>query len=504
MQRGNAPAFGTPSPVIGPAVAVQAQAPGVIAPLSVPVGMATPLELSQGGQSGSQLQLQSPQAWLRSPQASGGRPCAYSSAARSAQQLQILGQGRGAAGHGGQHAAQWGSQAPVVGTVGGGMGHAADVEFDFPRGGGTEGGRGLQFHAVAAETGVRDGDLGDAGEEFGVGGEPGVSEGPGAFFPVAGPLEGDGGAAGGQRAGAGDSGEAWADGAAKRSKGRLHEEIVAFAQQCFPSREELQLMQLMEQGLGQVEQATLEVFPNSKTILFGSQASSLSLPGSDMDVVILGAGRDICAPAESFTTVEKNAVVQKLGMLLENLKRRGLVAGRGRVLASAKVPIVKVLMRLGSKALSVDISMGVKNGAAAVELIQSYVMGMPTVRPLVVVLKAILKERNLNEVYSGGISSYVLFNMVVSHLVSEGHQSNLSNAPLLSSVARQIDFLQKGLREVEHDLGRLLVRFLKRFGNFFQYDTMAVSIRGGSAIVPKARLNYNGVSSSILAVEDPQ
>lgn len=138
----------------------------------------------------------------------------------------------------------------------------------------------------------------------------------------------------------------------------------------------------------------------------------MSLPGSDMDVVILGAGRDICAPAEQFTAAEKNAVVVKLQRLLEVLRRKGLVEGKGRLLAHARVPIVKVLLRLGTKSMSVDISMGVQNGAAAVELIQHHVMGRAPVRPLVIVLKAILKDRELNEVFTGGISSYVLFNMV--------------------------------------------------------------------------------------------
>lgn len=61
-----------------------------------------------------------------------------------------------------------------------------------------------------------------------------------------------------------------------------------------------------------------------------------------------------------------------------------------------------------------DISIGVKNAADAVGLICQYVSRTPIVRPLVLVLKALLKEKNLNEVYTGGISSYVLFNLVCS------------------------------------------------------------------------------------------
>lgn len=49
-----------------------------------------------------------------------------------------------------------------------------------------------------------------------------------------------------------------------------------------------------------------------------------------------------------------------------------------------------------------DISMGVANGVAAVYLVRRMVELMPPLRPLVLVLKACLKEAGLNEVFTGG------------------------------------------------------------------------------------------------------
>jgi non-canonical poly(A) RNA polymerase PAPD5/7 len=40
-------------------------------------------------------------------------------------------------------------------------------------------------------------------------------------------------------------------------------------------------------------------------------------------------------------------------------------------------------------------------------------------RPLVLVLKTYLRARGLNEVMTGGLSSYSLCNMVVAHLQEE-------------------------------------------------------------------------------------
>ncbi len=59
-----------------------------------------------------------------------------------------------------------------------------------------------------------------------------------------------------------------------------------------------------------------------------------------------------------------------------------------------------------------DISLGALNGACAVTWLTAQVAGLPPLRPLLLLAKALLKEAGLNEVYTGGISSYALVNMV--------------------------------------------------------------------------------------------
>lgn len=73
---------------------------------------------------------------------------------------------------------------------------------------------------------------------------------------------------------------------------------------------------------------------------------------------------------------------------------------------------MKATLRSKGLDFKADISMGVKNAADAVGLICRHVSQTPMVRPLVLVLKALLQKAKLNEVYTGGISSYVLFNLV--------------------------------------------------------------------------------------------
>jgi non-canonical poly(A) RNA polymerase PAPD5/7 len=65
--------------------------------------------------------------------------------------------------------------------------------------------------------------------------------------------------------------------------------------------------------------------------------------------------------------------------------------------------------------VSVDVSFDVPNGPMNVPKIKKYLKRYPALRPLVMVLKCFLQQRRLNEVFSGGIGSYCLILMVVSH-----------------------------------------------------------------------------------------
>ena len=50
------------------------------------------------------------------------------------------------------------------------------------------------------------------------------------------------------------------------------------------------------------------------------------------------------------------------------------------------------------------------------KLVKRLVMTYPELKPLMLVLKAFLKSRQLNEPYTGGIGSFLLTMMVVSYL----------------------------------------------------------------------------------------
>ena len=126
MREGEIAAFGSASPVAGPAYAVRAEGAVGLTPVPVPNYVAPQLGHSHVGQS--------PQAWLPFPKATGDQQCAYPSPGLvgTPAQQQILGQAQSRASSGGQSHVQWG-QALGMGALGA-VGPAQD-EFNFPRGG---------------------------------------------------------------------------------------------------------------------------------------------------------------------------------------------------------------------------------------------------------------------------------------------------------------------------------------------------------------------------------
>lgn len=75
-------------------------------------------------------------------------------------------------------------------------------------------------------------------------------------------------------------------------------------------------------------------------------------------------------------------------------------------------------MKLTDRAseIKVDISFNMNNGVKSAELINDYKKQYPVLSKLVFVLKQFLLQRNLNEVFHGGISSYSLILMIISFL----------------------------------------------------------------------------------------
>lgn len=68
------------------------------------------------------------------------------------------------------------------------------------------------------------------------------------------------------------------------------------------------------------------------------------------------------------------------------------------------MPIVK--LQDGDTKLFADISFSKVNGVAALSFIKKFLILYPEIKYLLVIIKAFLKTRDLNETFHGGMSSF--------------------------------------------------------------------------------------------------
>ena len=89
-----------------------------------------------------------------------------------------------------------------------------------------------------------------------------------------------------------------------------------------------------------------------------------------------------------------------------------------------------------------------------------------------------MQETMLNEVFTGGLSSYSIVNMVMTHLLCMGYKLPAGTGPGFWGS------LVPAPEQPEEDAGNLLTSFLERFGGGFDYSRHAVSVGqvGGPAV----------------------
>lgn len=241
----------------------------------------------------------------------------------------------------------------------------------------------------------------------------------------------------------------------------LHQEILDFVRYVTPTAEERALRAALLERLRAV---TAKVFPTAETQVFGSYATDLYLPTSDIDVCVMGSGES------------QRDALRRLGSAL---RQHGFE--RIQCIDNAKVPIVKCVD--SNSGISVDVSFDVSNGPENVALIKDYLRRYPALRPLVLVLKCFLLQRKLNEVFSGGIGSYCLILVAMSHLQMYG--SNFRRSP-----------------DQKPSLGTLLIDLLHLYGKLFNYTNVGLAPRGRGSYFSKVWQPPPSQSTSSVSLGD--
>jgi non-canonical poly(A) RNA polymerase PAPD5/7 len=242
----------------------------------------------------------------------------------------------------------------------------------------------------------------------------------------------------------------------------LHEEIQAYYRTVQPTPESHSLRFNL---LHKVRSLVQSLWPQARVEPFGSFATGLYLPTSDMDIVILGQWEVL-----PLRTLERS---------LESLAKPGSVE-----VIHATVPLVKYC-DLESN-ISVDISFNSLSGPQAAQVIKMFKQQFPIIPQLVSIVKQFLLERDLGQVFTGGLSSYAVTILVISFLQLHPRRDPCSD-----------------------NLGVLLIEFFHLYGHDFNYSSLVVSIRDGgqllqkSSLLPDTNINQRWSDVQGFAIEDP-
>ncbi|KAM8966444.1 terminal nucleotidyltransferase 4A isoform 2-T2 [Pelodytes ibericus] len=242
----------------------------------------------------------------------------------------------------------------------------------------------------------------------------------------------------------------------------LHEEIIDFYNFISPRPEEAAMRRDV---VKRIENVIKDLWPSADVQIFGSFSTGLFLPTSDIDLVVFGKW--------------ERPPLQRL----EQALRRQCVAEKIKVLDKATVPIIKLTDQVTD--VKVDISFNVRTGVKAAQFIKDCMKEYTLLPYLILVLKQFLLQRDLNEVFTGGISSYSLILMAISFL----------------QLHPRID-----ARSANENLGMLLVEFFELYGRNFNYMKTGIRIRNGGAYIAKEEIMKamaNGYRPSMLCIEDP-
>jgi non-canonical poly(A) RNA polymerase PAPD5/7 len=184
---------------------------------------------------------------------------------------------------------------------------------------------------------------------------------------------------------------------------------------------------------------------------FGSYAAGIYLPTADMD---------LCFVSDEYANGGYpifNLNRKTLRRFMDVLVQKGVAADDGQeVIVGAKVPIIKFID--ARTRLRVDVSFENTTGITAVGTFNDWKQQFPAMPIMVTLLKQFLLMRGLGEVFSGGLGGFSITCLVVSLL-------------------QHMPAVQSGNMKPEHNLGEFLLEFLDFYGNCFNMETTAISMK---------------------------
>jgi hypothetical protein len=226
-------------------------------------------------------------------------------------------------------------------------------------------------------------------------------------------------------------------------------------------QQSLQLRAVREWAITAVTHCLQSVWPRARIEVFGSFATGLALPSSDIDLLVRLPIVHNLEPIEEAGILEgRNAV--KESYIREAARRIAtqswLVTDSLKTIEGTKIPIItfKMMAPSGSDAVSLDVSFDAPEhrGMETVQLVHRLVSRFPMLATLALFLKRFLHDHTLDKPYTGGLSPYCLVLLITRFLQQ---QQPSSSGRLL------LDFLHFVRSHARCSLARAFVRLTSYF-----------------------------------------
>ena len=172
---------------------------------------------------------------------------------------------------------------------------------------------------------------------------------------------------------------------------------------------------IIEQIYTRISHLINENLPEFTLHIFGSYATNLSMTWSPLDLVLVPNNNNN-------SQINIPLLFQRLPELFYN--QAWICKTEFIEINSTLSYSILTKRELGSMIVNISINTPQHNGIQCVELINSYIKEYTILEPIVIALKTILKNANLNDPLSGGLSSYGLILMVVSYIQSLVDKTN--------------------------------------------------------------------------------
>ena len=213
----------------------------------------------------------------------------------------------------------------------------------------------------------------------------------------------------------------------------LREEITHFVQEIEKWQEEVD--QIYVDLTTKIKRVIKKKFVSSSVELYGSYATRLHLPSSDIDMVITNLEGD------------KRDILRNV----EKLLKSQLHVRNTNLIHQALVPVLKIRSEIMGRVVQIDITVNDTNhsGLKCLGVVTRLLQQNAMIRPIFIVLKELLYVCNFKEPFTGGLGSYSLFLMVSSF------------------VQRQQEFCEKN--KIENSIAEFLVSTLSNYADHTSY-----------------------------------